>query len=199
MPGKKAPEESRREQIVQAAFQVATCEGLEQLTVRQVAAEARLSTGLVFFHFKSKEALLLALLDWLLDALFETWQVSETLPPVERLLAWLRLDLQDLSQDEQGCGLKLFLSYWALAAHDPAIDERMKDAFDRSRQALQPIMQAVIDSEPLRFRQVTAEGLASVVMAITQGSAMQSLLSNHHIDEEQVLAVVSALLLPSAS
>lgn len=50
--------------------------------------------------------------------------------------------------------------------------------------------------EQLTIRQVTAEGL--VVMAITQGSAMQSLLSNHRIDAGQILAVVRALLLPSA-
>ncbi len=42
MPGKKASEESRREQIVQAAFRVAMRDGLEQLTIRQVAAEAGL-------------------------------------------------------------------------------------------------------------------------------------------------------------
>lgn len=198
MPGKKASEEFRREQIVQAAFRVAAREGLEQLTIRLVAAEAGLSTGLVFFHFKSKEVLLLTLLDWLLDSLFETWQVSENLPPAERLLAWLQFDLQDLSQDEQGRDrLRLFLSYWPLATHDPVIQERMKDALDRARQTLLPIVQAVIDSEPRRFRQVTPEGLVSVVLAITQGSAMQSLLSNHHVDAEYILSAIRALLLQS--
>ncbi|MBA2679951.1 MAG: TetR family transcriptional regulator [Ktedonobacteraceae bacterium] len=199
MPGKKASEEVRREQIVQAAFRVATREGLEQLTMRQVAAEARLSNGLVFFHFKSKEALLLALFDWLLVSLFETWHVPENLPPAERLLAWLQFDLQDLSQDEQGRDrLRLFLSYWPLATHDPVIDERMKDALERSRQTLLPVVQAVIESEPRRFRQVTPEGLVSVVLAMTQGSAMQSLLSNHCVDAEQILSVIRALLLPSS-
>lgn len=197
MPGKKASEELRREQIVQAAFRVASCEGLEQLTIRLVAAEAGLSTGLVFFHFKSKEALLLALLDWLLDSLFETWQVSENIAPAERLLALLQFDLQDLSKDEQGRDrLKLFLSYWPLAAHDAVIDEHIKNALERSRQTLLPVIQAVIDSEPERFRQVTPEGLVSVALAITQGSAMQSLLSNQHVDAEQILSAVRALLLP---
>jgi TetR/AcrR family transcriptional repressor of bet genes len=200
MPGKKAPEESRREQIVQAAFQVATREGLEQLTIRLVAAEAGLSTGLVFFHFKSKEALLLALLDWLLDSLFETWDVPENLPPAERLLAWLQLDLQDLSDlshDEQGYGrLKLFLSYWMLAAHDPIIAEHMKEALERSRQTLLPIVQAVIGSESARFRQVTPEGLVTVMIAITQGCSMQSLFNSYRLDTEQILTVIRALLLP---
>ena len=197
MPGKKAPEDARREQIVQAAFRVAVREELEQLTIRQVAAEAGLSTGLVFFHFKSKEVLLLALLDWLLDSLYETWEVSEILSPTERLLAWLQFDLQDLSQDEQG-HMKVFLSYWILAAHDPTIDARMKDALERSRQTLLPIVQAMIDSEAKRFHQVTAEGVVPVGLAITQGIAMQSLLSNHRVDIEQILPAIRALLLSSS-
>lgn len=198
MPGKKASEEVRREQIVQAAFRVATHEGLAQLTMRLVAAEAGLSNGLVFFHFKSKEALLLALLDWLLVSLFETWQVSENLSPAERLFAWLQFDFQDLSQDEQGRErLRLFLSYWPLATHDPVIDERIQDALEHSRQTLLPIVEAMIESEPRRFRHVTPEGLVSVVLAMTQGSAMQSLLSNHRVDAEQILSAIRALLLPS--
>ena len=200
MPGKKASEESRREQIVQAAFRVAMREGLEQLTIRQVAAEAGLSNGLVFFHFKSKEVLLLALLDQLLDALFETWEVPEDTPPAERLLAWLQSDLHDLSQYEQGHDeLKLFFSYWTLASHDPTIAERLRAAQQRSRQTLLPIVQAVIDSEPERFRHVTSEGLVSVVLAITQGSALQALLNNQPVDAEHTLSVLRALLLPSSS
>ena len=198
MPGKKASEESRREQIVQATFRVAMREGLEQLTIRQVAAEAGLSNGLVFFHFQSKEVLLLALLDQLLDALFETWHISENISPAERLLAWLQSDLEDLSHYEQGHDeLHLFFSYWALAAHDAAIAERMRGALERSRQTLLPIAQAVIESEAERFSHVTPEALVSVVLAITQGSAMQSLLSDQRVDGASILPVIRALLLPS--
>jgi AcrR family transcriptional regulator len=199
MPGKKASEESRREQIVQAAFRVAMREGLEQMTIRQVAAEAGLSNGLVFFHFKSKEVLLLTLLDHLLAALFETWPVPENVSPARQLLSWFQADLQDLSHYEQGHDeLQLFFSYWALAAHDSAIAERMRDALERSRQALLPLAQAVIESEPGRFRHVTPEGLVTVVLAITQGSAMQSLLSKQRVDGEHILSVIRALLLPNA-
>ncbi|MBA2678882.1 MAG: TetR family transcriptional regulator, partial [Ktedonobacteraceae bacterium] len=123
MPGKKESEGLRREQIVQAAFRVAAREGLEQLTIRLVAAEAGLSTGLVFFHFESKDTLLLALLDWLLDSLFEPWEAPENVSPADHLLALLQLDLQDLyQQDEQAAArLDLFFAYWAIAIHDPAI------------------------------------------------------------------------------
>ncbi len=199
MPGKKESEVLRREQIVQAAFRVAAREGLEQLTIRLVAAEAGLSAGLVFFHFESKETLLLALLDWLLDSLFEPWEASENMSPTDRLLALLQLDLQDLSQqDEQAAArLDLFFTYWTLAVHDPVINERIQQAIERSRQVFLPTVQALIESDPVRFKHVTSAGFVTVIIGVTQGYAMQTLLNNQRVDVEQILAVMRALLIPS--
>lgn len=203
MPGKKEAEEVRREQIVQASFRVAAREGLEQLTIRLVAAEAGLSTGLVFFHFESKEVLLLALLDWLLDSLFEYWETPENMSPVERLLTLLQADLQDtqladpqdtVHSEQAGAQLKLFFAYWAMAVHNPTISERILHAIERSKQAFLPAVQALIDSDPKRFHQVTPEGLVTVMLAIAQGCAMQSLLSNPRVEVEQILAAMRALL-----
>lgn len=174
-------------------------EGLEQLTIRLVAAEAGLSTGLVFFHFTSKETLLLALLDWLLASLFEHWETSDDLPPAERLLTLLELDLQDTyqGQDEQAAArLELFFTYWAMAVRNSAIKERIQRAIEHSRQIFLPAVQAVVESDPVRFRQVTPDGLVTVMLALAQGCAVQSLLSGHRIDVEQILTVVRALLLP---
>lgn len=199
MPGKKESEGLRREQIVQAAFRVAARAGLEQLTIRLVAAEAGLSTGLVFFHFESKDALLLALLDWLLDSLFEPWEAPANVSPADRLLALIQLDLQDLDQqDEQAVArLGLFFTYWTLAVRDPAINERIRQAIERSRQAFLPAVQALIESDPIRFRHVTPEGFVTVVTAIAQGCAMQALLNGQRVDVEQLLRVIRALLIPS--
>ena len=68
MPGQKASEAERREQILSAAHQVALQRGIDGLTVRRVAARARLSHGLVLFHFKRKDQLVSALLDRVLAA-----------------------------------------------------------------------------------------------------------------------------------
>ena len=67
MGGRKQPEEQRREEILRAAFVVAARDRLTGVTARAVAAEAGISSGLVFFHFESVDALLGELLDWLLD------------------------------------------------------------------------------------------------------------------------------------
>ena len=64
----RKPEEVRRGQILQAAFDVAGRDGIAGLTVRAVAAEAGISHALVLFHFGRKERLIHGLLDWVIEA-----------------------------------------------------------------------------------------------------------------------------------
>ena len=63
MPGQRESQATRREQILEAAYEVALRRGIDGLTVRAVAARARLSHSLVLFHFKRKDQLGLGLLD----------------------------------------------------------------------------------------------------------------------------------------
>lgn len=195
MPGKKEAEELRREQILQAAFTVASREHLDQVTVRKVAAEAKLSTGLVFFHFKSKEALLIALLDWLLDSLFEPWEVPKDLLPRERLLLLLSRDLHDTYYDEQSAAkLEVFFAYWTLGLHHAEIKERISQAIERTRQVFLPAVSDLLESEPERFPGVTAEGLVTVIVGIAQGCALGALFTGRQVTLEQILTAQRALL-----
>src|SRR5688500_10248469 len=101
MPGTKAPESARREQILRAAYEVAAREGLDGTTILQVAAAAQLSPGLVLFHFKSKRLLLLALLDWMLattTVLHVGSDIAALDSPVDRLIALLRQEMDRLSR-----------------------------------------------------------------------------------------------------
>src|SRR5688500_17104203 len=102
MPGTRAPEAARREQILLATYQVAAREGLEGTTISLVATAAGLSAGLVLFHFKSKRQLLLALLDWLL-ATTTVLQVGDDVTglrsPRDRLVALLRQEMHRLASE----------------------------------------------------------------------------------------------------
>ena len=97
MPGRRASETQRRQQILKAAHQVALGQGLDGLTVRAVAARARLSHGLVLFHFKRKEQLVTALLDRVLSATLSlrlAGDVERIGGPLDRLRAGMKpLDL----------------------------------------------------------------------------------------------------------
>lgn len=58
---KRKPLEQRRAELVEAALRVAMRDGVEAVTVRQVAREAGISLGTVHYCFDDKEALLRAM------------------------------------------------------------------------------------------------------------------------------------------
>src|SRR5690606_3465902 len=112
MPGQKAGEAERREQILAAAYEIAATDGLDRLTVRRVAGEAGLSHGLVHFHFRTKAVLLLALLDWVLERTPE-YALPTVAPmdaPLDRLLALLRQEIARLTSDRRR--VHLFFDFW---------------------------------------------------------------------------------------
>lgn len=88
----RAPD--RREQILQAAVRCFALHGYRGTTTAQLARTARVSEPILYRHFKNKESLFLALLDW---AALEAMQRFEAVigpiqSPLEKLRALLRLN-----------------------------------------------------------------------------------------------------------
>lgn len=196
MPGTKAPEAERREQILAAAYDVAAQEGLEGTTIMQVALAAGLSPGLVMFHFKSKRLLLLALLDRLLrttTVLHVGAEIHALSSPVDRWIALLRQEMHRLSHDP--LRIRLMFDFWSAGIRDLEIRERLRDEFKRYRQAFQPMAAAVLAVLPERFAGVTAEGLAGVGVSFIKGCAVQSMIEPEDFDIGEYLAAVEGVLL----
>lgn len=195
MPGTKAPEGARREQILAAAYAVAAQEGLEGTTIIQVAAAANLSPGLVMFHFKSKRQLLLALLDWLLattTVLHVGEEIRALTSPVDRLIALLREEMHRLSREP--LRIRLTFDYWSAGIRDPEISAKLRAEFARYREAFRPLATAVLRAEPERFVGVTPDGLAAVAVSFIKGCAVQSMIDPEHFDISQYLAAAEGML-----
>src|SRR5678815_1472312 len=102
MGRRKGSEETRREEILRAAYDVAARQGLQALTLRAVAARADVSHGTVLFHFKRKHELVNGLLDRVLYAtavLRIPDEVHQITRPSDRLHALLRAEMDRLSAD----------------------------------------------------------------------------------------------------
>lgn len=65
--------EQRRQDIIDAAEVVFAQKGVEKATMADVAREARLSRGLIYFYFKDKDALYLAIMVRATQALHEAF------------------------------------------------------------------------------------------------------------------------------
>jgi TetR/AcrR family transcriptional repressor of bet genes len=195
MPGQKAPEDERRDTILRAAFRVAARERLTGLTAQAVAAEAGVSKGLVFFHFQSRDGLLVALLEWLLEhtvvaqANDEVWALPTA---QDRLLAVIRRDVEALPRQRER--VELFFDYWVMGTRHPEVRASIRAALDRYRDALRPLAAQVVSSDPVRYAGMTADGLAAVAAGFIEGCALQVVMDPDRFDVGQSLDTLRALV-----
>ncbi len=197
MARQRASESARREQILEAAFRVAARDRLDGLTVRRVAEEAGLSSGLVFFYFKTKDALLVALLEWLLERtiVMRTDEGVLSLPtPRERFLARLRKAVE--SVDRERVQVELFFDFWVMGTRHPEAREKLSSALSRYREVFRPLLAEIVREE-YALPGVTAESLAAVCVSFVEGCAVQAIMDPDNFDVESFMACVEALISPS--
>jgi TetR/AcrR family transcriptional regulator, transcriptional repressor of bet genes len=195
MPGKKVSEERRREQLLRAAFEVASRQGIGGLTVRSIAAEAQVSHGLVHFHFKSKDQLVRALLDWVLATTLNLEipdEVAQNPRPLDRLRSLLQQEMNRLSHDPRRT--RLFFEYWAMGTRDAAIGERIRLELERYRSSLRDVAGEVLRTEPAAFGGATPDGVAAVAVSFINGCALQAMIDPERFDIEEYLAAVRGIV-----
>ena len=196
MPGPKRPEDQRRESILRAAFAVAARDRLGGVTVRAVAERARVSTGLVFFYFESKDALLEALLGWILKHTLVAGELPSVVrfhgSPAERMLAVLRRDVERLPR--QRARVELFFDYWVLGTRQPAIRRMIRAALDRYRDAFVPLARDIVAASPHFWGSVTAEALATVAASFVEGCALRVVLDPETFDVDTYMATLATLV-----
>ena len=191
MPGERASEDVRREQILQASFEVASREGIGGLTIRAVAAEAKLSHSLVVFYFERKERLVVELLEWLI-ATTTVLRVSDEVARIpgarDRLHALLQQELKRLVHERKHT--RLFFEYWARGTEDDEIRTRIGAELERCRGAFREIMAELLLADPAAFRGATADGMAGVAVSWLHGCAVQGMIAPQQFDIDDYLAAV---------
>jgi TetR/AcrR family transcriptional regulator, transcriptional repressor of bet genes len=196
VPGRKESEEERRAAILRACYAVAARERLGGVTARAVAAEAGVSSGLVFFYFESIDKLLVALLDWLLARTIVAGDVADRIAgggdPEARMLAVIGRDIERLPRQRER--VELFFDFWVLGTRHPTIRRRIRQALDRYRAAFLPLAEAVVAAHPERYADVTAAGLAEVAASFVEGCALQIVMDPAHFDAARSMATLSALI-----
>lgn len=195
MPGQKASEETRREQILTAAHAVASRHGIDGLTVRAVAARAKLSHGLVLFHFRRKDELVTALLDRVLATTF-VLTISEDvlrLPnALDRFVAVLRQEMDRLARDPRR--LRLFFEYWALGSRHGRIRTKVSTSLAGYRAALRTIAEDVLQTHPARSVGATPDGLAAVAVSLINGCAVQAMIDPEGFDIAEYRAAAQGVM-----
>jgi AcrR family transcriptional regulator len=193
MPGQREKQAIRQEQILEAAYEVALRRGIDGLTVRAVAARARLSHSLVLFHFKRKDQLGLALLDRVLAG-----TLSLTLPndirtirkPRERLQALVSQELQRMSEEPRR--LRLLLEFWTRGGHNAVIRQKIGAGLGEYRTAFQDVFSEMSNGKS--GGRSSSAGLAAVAVSLIIGYPVQAMIDPERLGEGEYLASVQGVL-----
>jgi AcrR family transcriptional regulator len=166
--------ERRRRELADAAITVVRASGLDGLTVRRVAAEAGWSTGSLAHYFGSKDELLQAAHQRVIERIFERAGAPDhPKPPLEQLRAALLSVLP--IDDEQRAELTVWLAFVAraLTRRDFA-EQRLADRNEWVAQLEGLVANAQRDGAVPADRDPRRE--ATELSLLTDGLALQALV-----------------------
>ena len=176
--------DERRAQILQATQEVALARGLAHLRVADVATHLGISSGLVHYHFSSKDELLVEMLRHM--ATTDVARLSETMgaegDPVDRLDRVLREYLPTSRRDESWA---LWIDWWDEALRSEAL-ATISSEFDTAWVA---ILESLIESGVAEgvFDCKDPHGASWRLSALLDGLAIQVVLPRRTLSGKQML------------
>lgn len=118
------------EQILRKSEQLLVDEGAGALTLRRIAAECGMKQSNLLYYFKSKNALILALIDAIAQSYRLAAEKIEPLPTrsaQDRLRQFILIYLDNVTTRRT---TRIFTELWAMASRDAEVRARLKAIYD---------------------------------------------------------------------
>ncbi|MCU4800306.1 TetR family transcriptional regulator C-terminal domain-containing protein [Halobacteria archaeon HArc-gm2] len=160
------------EEIMGATYRALREHGYADLTIKQIADEYGKSTAAVHYHYDTKEELLAAFLDFVLDQFVQTIHEVETTDP-ERRLELLLDQLLLAPEDHYDLSIAL-LEMRSQAPYEAAFAERFRQNDEYVRYMLRTVIDDGIGAGV--FADVDAEHAASALMTIVDGARTRTVV-----------------------
>ena len=185
--------EETRAKILEAALKLFSARGYNKASVDDICKEAGISKGAFYHHFKSKQALFLALLDgWLqfvdnaIDASKDK-TVPETFMQMTQAFPYIF--------ESAGDGLPMFLEFWLQASRDKKIWEASVAPYRRYHSYFTSLIKKGVDEGS--FVEVDPELASRMIVSTAMGLLLQSLLDPKGANWEKVARESTNLLVTS--
>jgi AcrR family transcriptional regulator len=173
-----------RTRILEAAFTMLSRQGYEGTSIKDIAGEAGVAQGLVHYHYKSKQQLVLAVLEYVCQKI-ELGAVegeAGAVAALEQVKHMLRN-----SRATNG----LYIQLIGVGLHDAVIGAGVRDFIRADRSHVEDIARQVLAERGVGPS--PARGIAGVVWAAVLGIMVQSLVDPDFDTDEAIdtLAVMS--------
>lgn len=179
----QARSEETRSQIISAAYLLFAHSGYDAAGVAEICQAAGVSKGAFYYHFPSKQALFLELMDnWLaeLDRGFE--QSIQVAPSVPEAIEHMAYTAAKILQSERA-HLSIILEFWRQAYRDPTIWQNASAHYRRyHRYLVTLILQGTTDGT---LRNIDPDVAGRVFVSLALGLLMQAMFDPQGADWEK--------------
>lgn len=182
----------RREQILAAAERLLARNGWSGTTFADICKEAGISNGVLTYHFKDKDEILLAVLEKVSqtsqDRFFSLLQEQTSWP--DKLDLIVRSSFSSTEEQREMSLLNLHLL--SLAAHRPEIAQRLRRTYASSMQGGQAEIEQAIKQGQIKRHDPAA--IATVIQMLVIGLSFSSLMLDFTVPTDQLTDEVMTLL-----
>ena len=165
-----------KEKIMDAAANVFARLGFQKARVDDIAKEAGVSKGGIYWHFKSKDEIILQIVDKFLNMDMKRLinKMEEDLPVEQILIEMVEITHEDLIKMK--FLMPLVFEFLAKANRDPMIHALAKRYYDYGRKIFAEFFQKKIDNGELK--DLDAQKTAHVLVGIYEGLILVSIIDN---------------------
>ena len=173
---RQADHDERRRLFAAAALAVISRDGLEGLTMRQVAKEAGFTTGALTHYFQSKDELLIAASEAGADIVRPEMDSAATGASARAALRDLLYTVLPTSAAMKG-QWRFWVAFWERAAHSPPVQRLMRERyFEYTNRVATVIRRSQEQGETPR--EIDAERVAREIIALIDGIGVQVMIGS---------------------
>ncbi len=162
----------RRSQLTKAAYQVVSKKGYYNFTIKDIANEAGLSTGLVHYYFKDKQDLLLTLLKeinsnvrHLLDM-----EIRESSDPREKLDIFITQAFNIVEREQSY--FYVLLDFWTQLNHNERMRNAIRKLYESYRSVCSGILSEGVEAGYFK-KDMDIHYTATMIVSMIQGTIIQ--------------------------
>ena len=186
---------AKKEIILKAALRVFARKGYHKTTMTDVAEEAQLGRGTVYWHYKSKEELFFAMYESELaemDKYFEEIAVCN-LSALEKIKKMIELTTDFYSRSEEFCKIMLNVFGESSQTFQRDINSELQNIYQIYHQFIKGLLEKGIQEGSIKA--IDTEQTASVLISMMDGIMIEGALKLTPVDKTTIADIVATIFL----
>lgn len=180
---KKVDHDARRKELVQAAWRVIATQGIDEVTIREIARESGYSSGVLAHYFGSKDDLLAHALRISHEQIYKRYEAATETPVQMEALRAILMD--NLPLDEQReLETRIEMSFWARSLRNQDLSQIQHEEAEYLRELIGRLLAGSQD-EGVMSGDYPRERIVDLLAALIDGISLHALLYPERMPPER--------------